>query len=317
VSKYFNPMYEDPEHIKKRRLWLRDKITQTGHEKEKYEKWLAELSALNKKTTYIPRKKTSSGEWPDPAKLTDSELAALFQKIQTEKTRRHLAQQQAERAMIKDQCAELAAKGWLTQQKAMREVRRVIIEHKIFDHITDPNELSERVIGKMIEGKKIYSEVSAGVGPMKDGIFQYGKKENQVLIDPKKLLCHLIEQIKGKLTWEKQKKEREELARQEATERKATDAALSEFRKHKEWLHREAQRIVYEEMAEEHRNRPPEPEENLSDHERMIKQLKMQTEWFKRVNVVRERLWAEMSNSVPPKISAQSLPNADHKVQNE
>lgn len=306
MSKYVNPMYQEPEHIKKRRLWLRDKITQTGHETEKYEKWIAELSALNKKSIHTPTKKTSSGAWPDPAKLTDSELAALWQKVQSEKTKRHLAHLEAEKAKIKEKCAELCAKGWLMKSQAFGEVRRVIIERKIFDHIKATQDLSDRVIGKMIEGKKRYSEASSGVGPMTDGIFQYGKKENQVLIDPKKLLCHLINQIKGRQVWEKQKKEREELARQEAAERRARDAALGEFRKHKESLHREAQRIVYEEMAEEHKNSPPEPEENLSDHERMMRQLNMQTEWFKRVNVVRERLWAEMSKSVPPQIAAQS-----------
>ena len=316
MSKYVNPMYQEPEHIKKRRLWLRDKITQAGHEPEKYEKWLAELSALNKKQIHTPKKKTSLGAWPDPAKLTDSELAALFQKVQSEKTKRHLAHQEAERAKTNEHCAELTAKGWLMKSQAFSEVRRVIIQRKIFDHINETKDLSDRVIGKMIEGKKMYSGVSSGVGPMTDGIFQYGKKENQVLIDPKKLLCHIISQIKARLAWEKQKKKREELSRQEAAERKARDAALAEFRKHKEMLHREAQRIVYEEMAEEHKNSPPEPEENLSDHERMVKQLKMQTQWFKRVNVVREKLWAEMSKSVPPQIAAQSLPSADQEEQN-
>tara|TARA_B100000085_G_scaffold240239_1_gene230533 strand:- start:461 stop:1414 length:954 start_codon:yes stop_codon:yes gene_type:complete len=316
VSKYVNPMYQEPEHIKKRRLWLRDKITQTGHEPEKYEKWIAELSALNRKPIHTPTKKTSSGQWPDPAKLTDSELAALFQKVQSEKTRRHLARQEAEKAKIKEQCAELSAKGWRMKSQAFGEVRRVIIERKIFDDINTTKDLTDRVIEKMVKGERLYSAASAGVGPMQDGIFKYGQRENQVLIDTKKLLCHLINQIKGRQAWEKQKKEREELARQEAVERRARDAALSEFRKHKESLHREAQRIVYEEMTEEHKNSPPEPEENLSDHERMVKQLKMQTEWFKRVNVVRERLWAEMSESVPPQIAAQSPSNAEQEEQN-
>ena len=134
----------------------KDKVTQMGHDPEKYEIWHKELEALKKQS----EREQWPGAWGDKTtkdqwsmieltigrkleKCTDGELAKGLEAIRKEIKRRGKA-----RKKVADdhpeQIKKLTAKGYVPLPQAGKEVRRVIREHKIFQAYGPTRQLSKR-----------------------------------------------------------------------------------------------------------------------------------------------------------------------------
>jgi len=204
MSKYVNPMYSEHENTEKRRSWLEDKITQMGHDPDKYEQWHQELETLKqaKAAQLVVRPQVVVGRSAGRLKsygnfkhLTDAELERLADEVREEIKRRETARKQQAKAELDAKLEVFKEQGWLESSKAFGEVRRIIIDHKMFKTVEGKRQLGDNVIQEMVDGKNF--PWSTG-GPLKSGFFQYGKKKGQVIYDPKQLLCHVMNHCKAR-----------------------------------------------------------------------------------------------------------------------
>ena len=216
MSKYVNPMYGEHENTQKRRLWLEDKITQMGHHPDKYEQWHQELEALKqaKPVQSVVRPQVVVGRSAGRLKsygnfkhLTDAELEQLGYEVNKEIKHREAARNAQAKAELDAKLEVLKEEGWLDRQKAFGEMRRIIIGHEMFENIRYNKQLSDSTIQDMVDGKIFPWNI---IGPLKSGVFQYGKKKTQAMYEPKQLLCHLMNHCKGRDERIKQQKIAEE-----------------------------------------------------------------------------------------------------------
>ncbi len=204
MSKYVNPMYGEHENTQKRRLWLEDKITQMGHHPDKYEEWHQELEALKqeKPAPHVVRPQVVVGRSAGRLKsygnfkhLTDAELKRLADEVREEYEHRVTARKQQAKAELDAKLESYMEQGWLKKAEAFSEVRRIIIDHKMFETVEGKRQLGDNVIQEMVDGK---SFPWSTIGPLKSGFLQYGKKKNQIMYDPKQLLCHVMNHCKAR-----------------------------------------------------------------------------------------------------------------------
>lgn len=183
--------------------YLQDKVTQMGHDPEKYEIWHKELKALKKQS----EREQWPGAWGDKTtkdqwsmieraigrkleKCTDGELAKGLEAIRKEIRRRSKARKKVVDAHTEEQIKKLTAKGYVPLPQAGKEVRRVIREHKIFPGLRAEKPFQGE-IKNMVNGEGWFKKV----GPMTQGVVRLGEKENKIFVDPKQLLCLVINRI--------------------------------------------------------------------------------------------------------------------------
>ena len=204
MSKYVNPMYDEHENNQKRRLWLENKITQMGHNPDKYEQWHQELETLKqaKAAQLVVRPQVVVGRSAGRLKsygnfkhLTDAELERLADEVREEIKRRETARKQQAKAELDAKLESYIEQGWLDKSKAFGEVRRIIIDHKMFETVVGKRQLGDNVIQEMVDGKNFPWNT---VGPLKSGVLQYGEKKGHVIYDPKQLLCHVMNHCKAR-----------------------------------------------------------------------------------------------------------------------
>ena len=217
MSKYVNPMYGEHENTQKRRLWLEDKITQMGHHPDKYEQWHQELEALKqtKPVQSVVRPQVVVGRSAGRLKsygnfkhLTDAELEQLGYEVNKEIKHRETARKQQAKAELTAQLEGLREQGWLDRQKAFGEVRRIIIDREMFKTVRFNNQLADSTIQNMVDGEFFPWNM---VGPLKSGVWQYGKKKTQAMYEPKQLLCHVMNHCKAR----DERKQQQEIAEAE------------------------------------------------------------------------------------------------------
>ena len=216
MSKYVNPMYGEHENTQKRRLWLEDKITQMGHHPDKYEQWNQELEALKqaKPVQSVVRPQVVVGRSAGRLKsygnfkhLTDAELKRLADEVREEYEHRVKARKQQAKAELDAKLEVLKEQGWLKRTEAFSEVRRIIIDHKMFETVEVKRQLGDNAIQEMVDGKVFPWNT---VGPLKSGFLQYGKKNTQAMYEPKQLLCHVMNHCKARDERKQQQKIAEE-----------------------------------------------------------------------------------------------------------
>ena len=118
------------------------------------------------------------------------------------------------------------------------------------------------------------------IGPLKSGFLQYGKKKNQVIYDPKQLLCHVMNHCKAR----DERKQQQQIAEAEKQKRLAEWEELQKARSAqvaKDW---------YAQMKEANGM------------------------WIKAISDLEAKKAARAD--VPTANPAQSLPNADQEEQN-
>lgn len=204
MSKYVNPMYGEHENTQKRRLWLEDKITQMGHHPDKYEQWHQELEALKqaKPVQSVVRPQVVVGRSAGRLKsygnfkhLTDAELEQLAYEVNKETKHREAARKKQARAELHAKLEGLKEQGWLERSNAFGEMRRIIIDREMFSTVRFNNQLSDKTIQNMVDGEFFPWNM---VGPLKSGVWQYGKKKAQAMYEPKQLLCHVMNHCKAR-----------------------------------------------------------------------------------------------------------------------
>lgn len=286
MSKYVNPMYGEHENTQKRRLWLEDKITQMGHHPDKYEQWHQELEALKqaKPVQSVVRPQVVVGRSAGRLKsygnfkhLTDAELERLDKEVREEIKHRDTARKQQAKAELDAKLESYVEQGWLDKSKAFGEVRRIIIDHKMFKTVEERRQLGDSVIQEMIDGRNFPWST---IGPLKSGFLQYGKKKNQVIYDPKQLLCHVMNHCKAR----DERKQQQQIAEAEKQKRLAEWEELQKARSAqvaKDW---------YAQMKEANGM------------------------WIKAISDLEAKKAARAD--VPTANPAQSLPNADQEEQN-
>jgi len=197
-------MYGEHENTQKRRLWLEDKITQMGHHPDKYEQWHQELEALKqaKPVQSVVRPQVVVGRSAGRLKsygnfkhLTDAELERLAEEVREEIKHRETARKQQAKAELDAKLESYLEQGWLDRSKAFGEMRRIIMDHKMFKTVEEKRQLGDSVIQEMVDGRNFPWST---IGPLKSGFLQYGKKKHQVIYDPKQLLCHVMNHCKAR-----------------------------------------------------------------------------------------------------------------------
>ena len=192
---YFNPDYTITANERKRRnreALLKDKISQMGHDPKKYEAWHSELQQIQLKVLPEPRhvigQKIAAIDFE---RCTDKQLAYISIKLKKETSRRKNKILEQERLELAIKSRELKLNGWLEKSEAFSEIRRIVLDYQIFDQVTK-NSLSNQKLMRMVNGTKGWNEV----GPMKDGYIHCNVERTNFLFDPKRLLCHIIDQLK-------------------------------------------------------------------------------------------------------------------------
>jgi|TARA_Y100000033_G_scaffold7523_1_gene6387 hypothetical protein len=247
---YKNPLYAQPSNTSEKQAriaWLEDRITQMGHPPKQYELWHQELEVLKRQPKHAKQEPVvrldkfvgrHAAVLKDQASLrscTDHELKLLKQFVNDEISRRETARHKIKMQRIEKILQSFKDKGWLPEQEALVEVRRVIVEKKILGmgKKRAARELSDKIMRAMWRGDKPWGKGPRSVGQMPSGYFGYEPGKNSkthYYLDPKQLLCHVIRQWKYRL-------EEEERAIKEAAERKRFhDAKL------KEWEEKQRQR---------------------------------------------------------------------------
>ena len=286
MSKYVNPMYGEHENTQKRRLWLEDKITQMGHHPDKYEQWHQELEALKqeKPAPHVVRPQVVVGRSAGRLKsygnfkhLTDAELERLDKEVREEIKHRDTARKQQAKAELDAKLESYMEKGWLDKSKAFGEVRRIIIDHKMFKTVEERRQLGDSVIQEMVDGKNFPWNT---VGPLQSGFLQYGKKKGQVIYDPKQLLCHVMNHCKA----------RDERKQQQQIEEAEKQKRLAEWEELQRARSAQVAKDWYAQMQE------------------------VNGMWKKAISDLEAKKAAR--NNVPAADPTQSLPNTDQEEQN-
>ncbi len=328
-NRYLNPMYDHDhgngqDRIQKRRAWLHDKMTRMGHHPDKYQKWHEELETLKQQSKQAKQEPIVRTEkfavrpaaiLKDGASLkgcTDYELEILQKFVNNEISRRATARHKIKMQRVQIILLDYKRRGWLPEHEALVEVRRVIVQQKIFGmgKKRAAKDLSDQIIRAMWRGDKQPWDKHQGIGAMPRGHFGYkpGKKsKTHYYLDPKQLLCHVIAQCKYQA-----ERKREQV--EAAAERKRFHEA-----KLKEWEERNKARSA--DVANEWH-------QQISEQNRKFRQALVRHEQIKQENMG-ERMYAvamqtqrllakhELNTiSVPTDEPAQSLPKTDHKGQN-
>jgi len=204
-------------------------------------------------------------------------------------------------------------RGWLPELEALSEVRRVIVQQKIFGmgKKRAAKDLSDQVIRAMWRGDKQPWDKHQGIGAMPRGHFGYepGKKsKTHYYLDPKQLFCHVISQ------WKYQAQRKRQQAEAVAERKRFHEAKL------KEWEERNKARSadVAKEWHQKISKQNKKFRQALAKHEE-IKQENRSNRMYD-VAMQTQRLLAKHGMNtipVPTDEPAQSLPNTDHKEQNE
>ena len=246
---YKNPLYAQPGKTSEKQAriaWLEDRITQMGHPPKQYELWHQELEVLKRQPKHPKQEPVvrldkfvgrHAAVLKDQASLkscTDHELKLLKQFVNDEISRRETARHKIKMQRIEKILQGFRDQGWLPEQEALVQVRRVIVEKKILGmgKKRAARELSDKTMRAMWRGDRPWCK-GTGVGPMPSGYFGYEPGKNSkthFYLDPKQLLCHVIRQWKYRL-------EEEEREIKEAAERKRFHEA-----KLKEWEEKQRQR---------------------------------------------------------------------------
>ena len=246
---YKNPLYAQPGNTSEKQAriaWLEDRITQMGHPPKQYELWHQELEVLKRQPKHAKQEPVvrldkfvgrHAAVLKDQASLrscTDHELKLLKKFVNDEISRRETARHRIKMQRIEKILQSFKDQGWLPEQEALVEVRRVIVEKKILGmgKKRAARELSDKIMRAMWRGDRPWCK-GTGVGPMPSGYFGYEPGKNSkthYYLDPKQLLCHVIRQWKYRL-------EEEEREIKEAAERKRFHEA-----KLKEWEEKQRKR---------------------------------------------------------------------------
>ncbi len=312
------------DRIQKRRAFLHDKMTQMGHHPDKYQKWHEELETLKQQSKQAKQEPIVRTEkfavrpaaiLKDGASLkgcTDYELEILQKFVNDEISRRATARQKIKMQRIQKILQGYKERGWLPEYEAFVEVRRVIVQQKIFGmgKKRAAKDISDQIIRAMWRGDKQPWDKHQGIGAMPRGYFGYepGKKsKTHYYLDPKQLLCHVIAQWK----YQSQRKRQQVEA---AAERKRFHEA-----KLKEWEEKNKQRS--QQVAQEWHQQIS--EQNSKFRQALVKheQVKEENRRARMYAVAMEtqRLLAKHGMNtipVPTDEPTQSLPNTDHKGQN-
>lgn len=218
MSKYVNPLYAQPGKTSEKQAriaWLEDKITQMGHPPKQYELWHQELEVLKREPKHAKQEPVvridkflgrHAAVLKDQASLrscTDYELKLLKQFVNDEISRRETARHKIKMQRIEKILQGFKDQGWLPEQEALVQVRRVIVEKKILGmgKKRAARELSDKIMRAMWRGHKPWDK-GPGVGPMPSGYFGYEPGKNSkthYYLDPKQVLCHVIRQWKHHL----------------------------------------------------------------------------------------------------------------------
>ena len=237
TNEYLNTKKQ--QKIQKRELWLKDKISQMGHDPKKYEAWHNELEQIQEKIKILKNPQEVVYDRIrsiNLQKCTDNQLVSFKTKIDYEIKKRKKEKIEQEEIELQNRIKYLKQKGWLEQGKAFAEIRRIISEYHIFDDVSDSN-LSNSKLKQMVKGSSYPWHV---VGPMKAGLVYSNLEQSMFLLEPKQLLCHIINQIKSKhkidewkIEQEKAKAERIQ-ARAERIEARAGKVAQTWYQKMQE-----------------------------------------------------------------------------------
>jgi len=330
LNRYLNPMYDHDhgngqDNTLKRRAWLHDKITQMGHHPHRYQKWHEELETLKQQPKHAEREPIVRTEkfavrpaavLKDGASLrgcTDYELQILQKFVNDEISRRATARHKIEMQRVEKILLGYKRRGWLPEFEAFVEVRRVIVQQKIFGmgKKRAAKELSDQIIRAMWRGDKQPWDKHQGIGAMPRGYFGYepGKKsKTHYYLDPKQLLCHVISQ------WKHKAQTKIKQAEAAAERKRFHEAKLKEWEQRNKARSAEVAQEWHQKISEQNRKfrQALEKHEEIKEENRSDKmhEVAMQT----------QRLLAKHGMNtvpVPTDEPAQSLPNTDHKGQNE
>jgi len=328
-NRYLNPMY-DHDHgngqnkTQKRRVWLHDKITQMGHHPDEYEKWHEELETLQRRPNQVEQEPIVRTEkfavrpaaiLKDGASLTsftDYELRILQKFVNDEISRRATAKNKIRMQRVEKILLEFKEQGWLPEFEAFVEVRRVIVQQKIFGmgKKRAAKDLSDQIIRAMWRGDKQPWDKHQGIGAMPRGYFGYepGKKsKTHYYLDPKQLLCHVISQ------WKYQAQRKRQQAEAVAERKRFHEAKLKEWEERNKARSADVAKEWHQQMEEQNgrfRQALAKHEEIKEDNSAQMYAVAMGT----------QRLLAKHGMNtvpVPTDEPAQSLPNTDQQVQNE
>lgn len=327
-NRYLNPMYDhDHDHgnsqdkIQKRRAWLHDKMTQMGHHPDEYKKWHEELETLKQQPKHAEREPIVRTEkfavrpaaiLKDGASLrkcTAYELEILRKFVNDEISRRATARHKFKMQRVEQILLGYKRRGWLPEHEALVEVRRVIVQQKIFGmgKKRAVKDLSDQIIRAMWRGDKQPWDKHQGIGAMSRGYFGYepGKKsKTHYYLDPKQLLCHVINQ------WKYQAQKKRQQAEAAAEQKRFHEAKM------KEWKARSAK--VAKEWHQQMEEQNGRFRQALAKHEE-IKEKNIGAQMYAVAMGTQRQLAKYGMNTVPVPTDepTQSLPNTDHKVQNE
>lgn len=308
-NKYANTTYDKRAS---RQSYLEDRITQMGHDPDQYEIWHKELEALKQQK----EKEKWPGQWGDKTSkeqwqkieyaigcklmnATDGQLAHAVNAVLGEIKRRNKRRKELRKKRLEAKIARLTANGYLPLETAGKDVRRIIQEHKIFTDLGSDRPY-ESEIKSMVRGAGAFRSYP----PMRSGVLHDESPKKLIYVQPKALLCFVINRIQDKIAEEeeacKEVERREKVLKEWQEIQKARSAKVA-----KEW---------HEQMEEQNgRFR-----QALAKHEELEEEKKC----AQRRDVVLQtrRLLAKHGMntvSVPTDEPTQSLPNTDQQVQNE
>jgi len=328
-NRYLNPMYDHDhgngqDRIQKRRAWLHDKMTQMGHHPDKYQKWHEELKTLKQKPKHAKQEPVvrldnfvvrHAAVLKDQASLrscTDYELEILQKFVNDEISRRGLARHRIKMQRVEEILLGYKKQGWLPEHEALVEVRRVIVQQKIFGlgKKRAAKDLSDQIIRAMWRGDKQPWDKHQGIGAMPRGYFGYepGKKsKTHYYLDPKQLLCHVIAQ------WKYQSQRKRQQVEAAAERKRFHEAKLKEWEEKNKQRSQQVAQGWHQQISEQNSKF----RQALVKHEQ-VKEENRRARMYA-VAMETQRLLAKHGINtipVPTDEPAQSLPNTDHKGQN-
>lgn len=269
MSKYVNPLYgqagnsSNPISREARIAWLENKITQMGHSPKKYELWHRELETLkhqpkhnkqklpSKLQTYFGQHAAILKDKDSLKQCTDRDLETLQKLVHGEIMRRTLVRHKIKTQRALTIVQGYKEQGWMIEEKAISEVRRVIVDQNILKLNMSKKhakqELSIKTIRAMWRGDARPWDRKHGLGPMRTGQFGYKPDINShrliYWLDPKQLLCHVIRQ------WHYQEQKKQELAEKEAERKRFHETTLKELEKRREQRARQVAQEWHARMA--------------------------------------------------------------------
>lgn len=339
-NRYLNPMY-DHDHgngqdkIQKRRSWLHDKMTQMGHHPDEYKKWHEELETLKQHPKHAEREPIVRTEkfavrpaaiLKDGASLrrcTAYELEILRKFVNDEISRRATARHKFKMQRVEQILLGYKRRGWLPEHEALVEVRRVIVQQKIFGmgKKRAAKELNDQIIRAMWRGDKQPWDKHQGIGAMPRGHFGYepGKKsKTHYYLDPKQLLCHVINQ------WKYQAQKKRQQAEAAAEQKRFHEAKIKEWEERNKARSAEVAQEWHQQISKQNKKF----RQALAKHEEIKAELLARKDRLVseenragsyEVAMHTQRLLAKhVMNTIPVPINEppQSLPNTDQQVQN-